>query len=92
MVLDTIKTVAPTDANVLILGENGTGKELVAWSLHCASRRNQNDFVHVDLGAIPETFLNLNFSDIHAELLLMRKSRGPADLKQLQEAHYSWMR
>ncbi len=54
-VLDTIKTVAPTDANVLILGENGTGKELVAWSLHCESRRKQNSFVHVDLGSIPET-------------------------------------
>jgi DNA-binding NtrC family response regulator len=55
LVLDTVKTVAPTDANILILGENGTGKELVAWSLHCASSRRQNDFVHVDLGAIPET-------------------------------------
>jgi DNA-binding NtrC family response regulator len=55
LVLDTIKTIAPTDANVLILGENGTGKELVAWSLHCASSRKQNAFVHVDLGAIPET-------------------------------------
>jgi two-component system, NtrC family, response regulator HydG len=55
LVLETIRTVAPTDANVLILGENGTGKELVAWSLHRASLRRQNAFVHVDLGAIPET-------------------------------------
>jgi len=54
-VLETIKTVAPTDANVLIMGENGTGKELAAWSLHCESLRRQNAFVHVDLGAIPET-------------------------------------
>ncbi len=54
-VLETIETVAPTDANVLIMGENGTGKELVAWSLHCASLRRQDVFVHVDLGAIPET-------------------------------------
>ncbi len=54
-VLDTIRTVAPTDANVLVMGENGTGKELVAWSLHCESLRKQNAFVHVDLGAIPET-------------------------------------
>jgi two-component system response regulator HydG len=54
-VLDTIKTVAPTDANVLIMGENGTGKELVAWSLHCESLRKNAGFVHVDLGAIPET-------------------------------------
>jgi len=54
-VIETIKTVAPTDANVLIMGENGTGKELVAWSLHCESLRKQNAFVHVDLGSIPET-------------------------------------
>jgi DNA-binding NtrC family response regulator len=54
-VLDTIRTVGPTEANILIMGENGTGKELVAWSLHCESLRKQNSFVHVDLGAIPET-------------------------------------
>ena len=54
-VLETIKTVAPTDANVLIMGENGTGKELAAWSLHSESLRKNNAFVHVDLGAIPET-------------------------------------
>lgn len=52
---ETIKTVAPTDANVLIMGENGTGKELAAWSLHSESLRKHNAFVHVDLGAIPET-------------------------------------
>ena len=54
-ILETIKTVAPTDANILILGENGTGKELAAWALHCESRRSENSFVHVDLGSIPET-------------------------------------
>jgi DNA-binding NtrC family response regulator len=54
-IMDTITTVAATDANVLILGENGTGKELAAWALHCASPRGQNSFVHVDLGSIPET-------------------------------------
>jgi DNA-binding NtrC family response regulator len=54
-VLETIETVAPTDANVLILGENGTGKEVVAWSLHSKSARTDKAFVHVDLGAIPET-------------------------------------
>jgi two-component system response regulator HydG len=54
-VLETIKTVGPTNANVLILGENGTGKELAAWALHKESLRKQNEFTHVDLGAIPET-------------------------------------
>jgi DNA-binding NtrC family response regulator len=54
-VLETIKAVAPTDANILILGENGTGKELAAWALHKWSLRKQNEFIHVDLGSIPET-------------------------------------
>jgi DNA-binding NtrC family response regulator len=54
-IMESIKTVGPTDANILILGENGTGKELAAWALHKESLRRQNSFVHVDLGSIPET-------------------------------------
>jgi len=47
--------VASTDANVLILGENGTGKEVVARAIHRASNRRDNVFVSVDLGAITES-------------------------------------
>ena len=54
-VFSTIEKVAKTDANVLILGENGTGKEMIARSIHRQSRRNAEVFVNVDLGAIPET-------------------------------------
>jgi len=50
-----IKKVAPTDANILILGENGTGKELVARQIHRQSNRSKQPFIKVDLGAIPET-------------------------------------
>ena len=46
---------APTDANVLILGENGTGKELVARALHQRSNRADKIFMSVDLGAISES-------------------------------------
>nr|WP_241242368.1 sigma-54 dependent transcriptional regulator [Thalassotalea sp. G2M2-11] len=46
---------APTDANVLILGENGTGKELVARELHQQSLRRDHIFMSVDLGAVSET-------------------------------------
>jgi two-component system response regulator HydG len=53
VVFDTISKVARTDANVLILGENGTGKELIARALHRESDRAQEIFVSVDLGAIP---------------------------------------
>lgn len=51
-VFDTIQKVATTDANVLILGENGTGKELIARAIHRNSRRCREAFVSVDLGAI----------------------------------------
>ena len=54
-VFNTIKKVAKTDANVLILGENGTGKELVARALHRDSARSDEVFISVDLGSIAET-------------------------------------
>ena len=47
--------VAKTDANVLILGENGTGKELIARAIHQRSLRKENSFVSVDMGAITES-------------------------------------
>ncbi len=54
-VFATIDKVAPTDADVLILGENGTGKELVARALHRQSKRAAEVFISVDMGAIAET-------------------------------------
>jgi DNA-binding NtrC family response regulator len=54
-VFKTIKKVAATDANVLILGENGTGKELVARAIYRNSLRKQEVFISVDLGSIAET-------------------------------------
>ncbi len=56
-VFQTIRRAAPTDANVLILGENGTGKELVAREIHRHSPRSAEAFVRVDLGALsPQLF------------------------------------
>lgn len=54
-VLDTVRRVAPTDASVLIMGENGTGKELIAEALHANSRRAVAPFVKVNLGGIPRS-------------------------------------
>lgn len=54
-VFSIIDKVAQTDANILILGENGTGKELVARAIHRRSARKENVFIGVDMGAITET-------------------------------------
>ena len=50
-----LKKVAPTDANVLILGENGTGKDLIAKAIHNNSLRKNKPFVKVDVGALTST-------------------------------------
>jgi two-component system response regulator HydG len=51
-IFNAIEKVAKTDANVLILGENGTGKELIARAIHYQSLRAEKKFIKVDLGAI----------------------------------------
>jgi len=53
--LERLARVAPSDANVLILGENGTGKGVIARLLHDASKRADASFVKVNMGGIPET-------------------------------------
>lgn len=53
----TILKVAPTDLNVLITGETGTGKEVVANAIHKLSKRRKFPFISVNCGAIPETLL-----------------------------------
>jgi len=56
-VFGAIRRTAPTDANVLILGENGTGKELVAREIHRLSQRASGVFLRVDMGALsPQLF------------------------------------
>lgn len=54
-IFQTVERVAQTDANVLILGENGTGKEMIARAIHRNSPRKNESFVSVDLGSVTET-------------------------------------
>lgn len=50
-----MQKIAPTDANILILGENGTGKDLIAGAIHQQSNRKNREYVKVDVGALTET-------------------------------------
>ena len=56
-VLDDVKQVAGTDATALILGETGTGKELIARAIHLASQRRQKALIRVNCAAIPATLI-----------------------------------
>ncbi|MGH9469258.1 MAG: sigma-54-dependent transcriptional regulator [Terriglobia bacterium] len=56
-ILETIRSVGPTQSTVLITGESGTGKELVARAIHEASLRREKPFVSINCGALPETLL-----------------------------------
>lgn len=56
-VMQQIQQVAPSNATVLILGESGVGKELVAEAIHCNSPRSQKPFVRVNCAALPESII-----------------------------------
>lgn len=56
-ILEMLRTVAPTISTVLITGDSGTGKELVARAIHEASPRREKSFVSINCGAFPETLL-----------------------------------
>jgi DNA-binding NtrC family response regulator len=83
-VLSLVEKAAPTEANVLILGENGTGKELVARELHRRSRRADQQLVSVDLGAVAE---NLFESELFGHVKgAFTDARGDR-IGRLQAAH-----
>ncbi len=72
-----VKKVAPTDANILILGENGTGKYVFAKEIHLESDRKNAPFIHVDLGALNENLFESElfgyakgaFTDAHKDTI-----------------------
>ncbi len=77
-----VETVAPTDANVLITGENGTGKEIVARAIHAASRRQEGPFIPVNCGGMTETLVEdqLFGHEAHAFTDARSQRRGDFEL------------
>ncbi len=75
-VLNMVRKVAKTDANVLITGENGTGKELIAHEIHRMSERSNEVMVSVDMGAITETLFESElFGHVKGAFTDARESR-----------------
>lgn len=57
-VMDLVRQVAPLDSPVMLLGETGTGKELIAHAIHSLSHRNEGPMIQVNCGAIPESLMD----------------------------------
>jgi len=66
-ILDKVSKIAKTDVNVFICGENGTGKELVARSIHALSRRNQAAFVTCDCKALPAQLMEMELFGVEPD-------------------------
>lgn len=87
-----VRKVAKTTANVLITGENGTGKELIAKEIHRHSTRNNQVFVGVDMGSLQENLFESElFGHVKGSFTDARKT-GLENLKRQMEALYSWMK
>jgi DNA-binding NtrC family response regulator len=56
-IIDILESVIPTKSNILLLGESGTGKGLIAETIHCSSPRRDKAFISLNCSAIPETLL-----------------------------------
>lgn len=87
-----IQSVAPTDANVLILGEMGSGKELVAAEIHAHSKRAAQTFLSVDLGSLSESTLESDLFGHRRGSFTDARSERLGRFQAAQGGLCSWMR
>ena len=86
-----VTKIAPTDANILILGENGTGKDLIAKAIHQHSLRAEKPYIKVDVGALTETLFESELG-IRRALLRMPGRTGWGVSRRVMAERCSWMR
>ncbi len=86
-VIDILKHVAPTEASVLITGENGTGKELVARALHQNSPRKNKPFVPINISAIPESILESELFGHEAGAFTGAQTKRDRQIRARQRRH-----
>lgn len=90
--IKVVNKVAGTDANILITGENGTGKEMLAREIHRLSPRNTRPMSSIDMGAISESLLRASFSVTSAELLRTLTKAVRENSKLPAAVRFLWMR
>ncbi len=91
-VLDQASRVAQRDTTVLIQGETGTGKELMARAIHQNSPRKNAPFVTINCGSIPASWSKRSSSVIRAAPLLERRRQNRERLSSRMEARFFWMK
>ncbi|MBK7976433.1 MAG: sigma-54-dependent Fis family transcriptional regulator [Deltaproteobacteria bacterium] len=86
-VYDLIERVAPTDATVLVTGETGTGKEVVAQTIHALSRRARSPFVPINCGAVAPTLIESELFRPRARQLHGRRARPQRRVRTRDRRH-----
>lgn len=89
---EMIEKVAPTDARVLITGPNGSGKELVARSLHQQSNRSAMPYIEVNCAAIRQNSSKVNFSDMKRAPSHLQSNSIKENSNRPTAVHCSWMK
>ena len=91
-VLKRVEIVGPGDSTVLILGETGTGKELIARAVHNCSRRSSRPFVTMNCAAIPQSLIAAELFGHEKGAFTGAVQRRLGRFEQAEEAPCSWMR